>query len=124
MAVFNAVGGQPDHAARATRAAAALLRGSLRLVAAHPTWPRFRAGIATGPAAVGHVGTAEQRSFAAIGDTTNLAARLQSLARPGQAVVAASTARRAGNIRLESLGTVEVKGRSEPVEIFALASET
>ena len=124
MAVFNAVGGQPDHAARATRAAAALLRGSLRLVAEHPTWPRFRAGIATGPAAVGHVGTAEQRSFAAIGDTTNLAARLQSLARPGQAVVAASTARRAGNIRLESLGTVEVKGRSEPVEIFALASET
>ena len=83
-----------------------------------------RTGIATGRAAVGHVGTAEQRSFAAIGDTTNLAARLQSLARPGQAVVAASTARRAGNIRLESLGTVEVKGRSEPVEIFALASET
>ena len=37
---------------------------------------------------------------------------------------AASTARRAGNIRFESLGTVEVKGRSEPVEIFALASET
>jgi hypothetical protein len=32
-------------------------------------------------------------------------------------------ARRAGDIRLESLGAVEVKGRSEPVEIFALASE-
>ena len=72
----------------------------------------------------GSLTATQSASSAAIGDTTNLAARLQSLARPGQAVVAASTARRAGNIRLESLGTVEVKGRSEPVEIFALASET
>ena len=123
MAVFNAVGGQPDHAARATRAAVALLRVSRRLADEHPTWPRFRVGVATGRAAVGHVGTAEQRSFAAIGDTTNLAARLQSLAQPGQAVVAASTARFAGDVRLESLGAVEVKGRSEAVEIFALVAE-
>lgn len=121
MAVFNAVGRQPDHAARATRAAKALLRESRRLADEHPAWPRFRAGVATGRAAVGHVGTAEQRSFAAIGDTTNLAARLQSLARPGQAVIAASTARLAGDVALEPLGTVDVKGRSEPVEIFALA---
>jgi adenylate cyclase len=123
MAVFNAVGRQPDHAARATRAAAELLRASRRLADEHPAWPRFRAGLATGRAAVGHVGTAEQRSFAAIGDTTNLAARLQTLARPGQALITASTARLAGDVALEPLGTVDVKGRSEPVEIFALAAD-
>ncbi len=121
MAVFNAVGDQPDHAERATRAAGRLLTASTRLAETRPGWPRFRAGLATGPAAVGHVGTAEQRSFAAIGDTTNLASRLQALARPGQAVLAASTARHVSGVPLEALGTVEVKGRVEPVEVFALA---
>jgi class 3 adenylate cyclase len=120
MAVFNAVGDQPDHAERATRAARKLLDSSTDLADTHPHWPRFRAGLATGTVAVGHVGTAEQRSFAAVGDTTNLAARLQALARPGQAVLAASTARRLSNVPVEPLGTVQVKGRRDPVEIFAL----
>ena len=120
MAVFNAVGDQPDHPRRATRAARRLLQTSTRLADEHPGWPRFRAGLATGAAAVGHVGTAEQRSFAAIGDTTNLAARLQALARPGQAVVAASTADLLPGTPLEPLGAVEVRGRTEPVEVFAL----
>ncbi|HEX2303585.1 MAG TPA: adenylate/guanylate cyclase domain-containing protein [Gaiella sp.] len=122
MAVFNAVGDQPDHAERGTRAAKDLLESSARIADEHPGWPRFRAGLATGTAAVGHVGTAEQRSFAAIGDTTNLAARLQALARPGQAVLAGSTARRLSSMPLEPLGTVQVRGRSDPVEIFALGA--
>jgi adenylate cyclase len=120
MAVFNAVGDQPDHAERATRAAKELLDSSARVAESHPDWPRFRAGLATGTAAVGHVGTVEQRSFAAVGDATNLAARLQALARPGQAVLAASTAHRLSDMPLEPLGRVTVKGRSDPVEIFAL----
>ena len=121
MAVFNAVGDQPDHAERAARGARRLLESSTHIADAHPGWPRFRAGLATGTAAVGHVGTLEQRSFAAIGDTTNLAARLQSIARPGQAVLAASTAIRVRELGLDPLGTVDVKGKREPVEIFALA---
>jgi class 3 adenylate cyclase len=120
MAVFNAVGDQPDHAERATRAARTMLASSERLAAEHPGWPRFRAGLATGPAAVGHVGTPEQRSFAAIGDTTNLAARLQSHARPGQLVLASSTATRLSGVALRSLGMLQVKGRTEAVEAFEL----
>jgi class 3 adenylate cyclase len=120
LAVFNAVGDQPDHAERAARAAMGLLRSSTTLADANPGWPRFRAGLATGRAAVGNVGTQEQRSFTAIGDTTNVAARLQALARPGQAVVAASTAHKLPRVDLEPLGSVEVKGRREPIEIFAL----
>jgi class 3 adenylate cyclase len=95
-----------------------MLASSEELAAEHAGWPRFRAGLATGPAAVGHVGTHEQRSFAAIGDTTNLAARLQSQARPGQLVIAGPTAALLPGVALRSLGTLSVKGRAEPVEVF------
>jgi adenylate cyclase len=120
MAVFNAVGDEPDHSARAAQAAATMLSASERLASEHPGWPRFRAGLATGPAAVGHVGTAEQRSFATIGDTTNLAARLQTHARPGEVVVAGTTAEQLTGVDLEPLGALRVKGRSEPVVAYRL----
>src|SRR5206468_1312123 len=121
MAVFNAVGDQPDHAARGLEGATMLLDTSERLAAEHAGWPRFRAGLATGPAAVGHVGTTEQRSFAAIGDTTNLAARLQAHARPGELVAAGSTVFELPDpTGLEPRGAISVKGRAEPVEVFHL----
>jgi adenylate cyclase len=120
MAVFNAVGDQHDHAERALRASISLLRASERLASEHADWPRFRVGLATGPAAVGHVGTREQRSFATIGDTTNLAARLQARARPGQLLLAGSTAALLQGVRFESLGTLKVKGRGAAVEVFGL----
>ena len=119
MAVFNAVGDQPDHADRALRAARTMLAASARLAAEHEGWPRFRAGLATGPAVVGHVGTSEQRSFTAIGDTTNLAARLQGHASPGEVVVAGSTAALlVGDHGLTPAGPLQVKGRAAPVETF------
>ena len=86
-----------------------------------PGWPRFRAGVNTGPAIVGNVGTAEQRSFAAIGDTINLASRLQTAAAPGQVVVGSATvAELGGEAVLESLGMIDVKGREASVEAFAV----
>ena len=121
MAVFNAMGDQPDHADRGLRAARALLASSESLARRSASWPRFRVGLATGPAAVGHVGTEDQRSFAAIGDTTNLAARLQTEARPGEALVAGSTASlvsRPG--ALTARGRIAVRGRTEEVDVFAL----
>jgi adenylate cyclase len=121
MAVFNAVGDQRDHADRGIRAARALLDASESLATRNPGWPRFRAGVATGPAAVGHVGTADQRSFAAIGDTTNVAARLQAEARPGEALIADSTAARSDGAELESRGQLALRGRDEPLEVFALS---
>jgi adenylate cyclase len=116
MAVFNAVGDQSDHAERAARAATGLLRSSTTLRRDYDA--RGDADSGSHPRTQT---TREQRSFTAIGDTTNLAARLQALARPGQAVITASTARRLSHVELEPLGWVEVKGRREPVEIFGLA---
>jgi len=74
-----------------------------------------RVGINTGQAAVGQVGSAEPRAVA-LGDATNVAARLQSLAEPGTIAVGAATARRlAHRFVFEPLGEFEVKGRQAPV---------
>jgi class 3 adenylate cyclase len=63
----------------------------------------------------------EQRSFAAIGDTTNLAARLQASAQPGVVVVGATTRAALGEEAVfEPLQPLELKGKSEPVEAFVL----
>ena len=91
MVVFNAAADQDDHAARACRAALELQRASGRIADERPGWPRFRAGVNTGPAVIGNVGSVERRSFTAIGDTTNLAARLQAQAEAGQVVIGATT---------------------------------
>jgi adenylate cyclase len=120
MVVFNVADDQPDHARRAARAAVALQRAA-EGIADSPDWPRFRVGVNTGLAVVGNVGSAEQRSFTAIGDTTNLAARLQTLAQPGQVVLGGATlAALGGAARVEALGRIEVKGKREPVEAFVL----
>jgi len=121
MVVFNATGDQPDHARRAVAAALAMQRAADAIAASRIDWPRFRAGVNTGTAIVGNVGTAEQRSFAAIGDTTNLAARLQTAAAPGQVVVGTTTAETlAGSAVLEAIDPLELKGRSEPVAAFVV----
>ncbi|MDP8943264.1 MAG: adenylate/guanylate cyclase domain-containing protein [Actinomycetota bacterium] len=121
MVVFNATGDQPDHALRAARAALRMLEATDAIARDRPGWPRFRAGVNTGRAIVGHVGVQEQRSFAAIGDTTNLAARLQAQARPGQAVIGPGTYERIRDAaEVEPLGPLELKGKREPVEAFTL----
>jgi adenylate cyclase len=120
LVVFNGAGDQPDHALRALRAGLGLQHAADGLAESQQL-PRFRVGINTGVAVVGNVGTLEQRSFTAIGDTTNLASRLQGLARPGQVVVGAATLAAAGaRPRVESLGAVTVKGKRDPIEAYLL----
>jgi adenylate cyclase len=123
MVVFNAAADQPDHSLRATRAGLALQRAADELASAEPGRPRFRVGINTGPAIVGNVGTTEQRSFTAIGDTTNLASRLQTYAEPGQVVIGESTYAGLGeDARVEALGGLELKGKADPVAAYVLIS--
>ena len=86
-------------------------------------WPRFRVGLHTGPAVVGNVGAAGQQSFSAIGDTTNVAARLQGAARPGHVLMSAATRERLeGLVTVEPLGPIVLKGKDEPVEAFELVA--
>ena len=120
MAIFNAPVRQKDHALRAARAALGL-QAATASIRADPGTPRFRVGLNTGLALVGNVGSAELRNFTAIGDTTNLAARLQTFAPPGSVVVAERTMALLGNkADARPLGTPELKGKSVPVMVYEL----
>ena len=121
MVVFNAGADQDDHAPARAGLRLELQRTSGRIADGRPGWPRFRAGVNTGPAVIGNVGSAARRSFTAIGDTTNLAARLQTQAQAGQVVIGGDTLAELGeSARVEPLGPLELKGKSRPVEAFVL----
>jgi adenylate cyclase len=121
MVVFNAAADQPDHALRAARAGLALQQVAEEVALGREGWPRFRVGINTGPAIVGNVGTEEQRSFTAIGDTTNLAARLQTAAQPGQVVLGAATYEAIrSELEAHPIGELELKGKAAPVAAYLL----
>ena len=79
-----------------------------------------RVGVNSGRAGVGLVG-GDDPQVVALGDATNVAARLESRAEPGTIVVGEETARRlAGRFVTEPLGEITVKGRSVPVSIWRL----
>jgi class 3 adenylate cyclase len=131
MALFNAPQDQPDHAWRAVKAAIAMQR-KLRLVS--KGWKhkmRFSIGINTGEAVVGNIGSASLRNYTAIGDSVNLAKRIQETAAPGQILIsqqthalATATANSKGKeeekIISDRVGTASVKGRSQPAEIYEI----
>jgi adenylate cyclase len=120
MATWGTRGDQPDHAERAVNAAAALQMETARLAAEHPDWPRFRAAVNTGEALVGVVGAESGRSYTVIGDTVNVASRLESRAPTGGVVVGGATLRAVPGLRATSLGEVEVRGKRERVDAYLL----
>lgn len=123
FAIFGAPTSRPDHAARACAAAHAILERTAHLAEPPTDGPRFSIGINSGPALVGNIGSDEYRNFTAIGDTTNVASRLQNLAGAGEIVIGPETARMlAGSVRLIPLGSVSVKGRAQPVDAFRIST--
>jgi predicted ATPase len=75
-------------------------------------------GLNSGLVVVGSIGDNLRMDYSAIGDTTNLAARLQQFAEPGTILVSESTTRLVqGYVRLEALPPVQVKGKTEPVPL-------
>jgi class 3 adenylate cyclase len=121
MALFNAPASQPDHALRACRAALAMQRAIAPIAAEAGDMPRFGIGVNTGEALVGNIGSEAIRNFTAIGDTVNLASRLQSRAEGGQVLINASTyALVREHAEVQTIGQIQVKGKAEPVEVFLL----
>jgi class 3 adenylate cyclase len=120
MATWGTRGDQPDHAARAVRAAADLQRETQRIADAHPGWPRFRAAVNSGAALVGVLGVESGRSYTVVGDTVNVAARLESRAPAGGVVIGGATLRAVPGLRVTALGPQAVKGKEEPVEAYRL----
>ncbi len=121
LALFNAPARQSDHARRAVRAALAMQHAVEAIAAGEPGWPRLRVGANTGPALVGNIGSETLRGFNAMGDAVNVAARLQSLAEPGQVVIGEATRRAIGDaVGVRELGELTVKGRQQPVRAYAV----
>ena len=120
MATWGTRGDQPDHARRAVEAALALQDETSRLAAEHPGWPRFRDAVNSGEAMVGVLGAESGRSYTVIGDTVNLASRLQAEAPAGGVVIGETTLRAIPGTRVRSLGSVTVKGKHDPVEAYLL----
>jgi class 3 adenylate cyclase/tetratricopeptide (TPR) repeat protein len=80
---------------------------------------KMRIGIHTGPVVVGTVGNNLRVDFKAVGDTVNLASRMEGLAEPGATHVTEATFKLTeGFFRFEALGEKEVKGKKEPVKVY------
>ena len=128
MALFGAPLAHEDHAHGALSAALAIqerlvpLQDDVRR--AHGIEFRIRMGINTGVVVVGAIGRDLRMDYTAVGDTTNLAARLLSLAKPGQIAVSQRTQHlRDGYFVFEDLGEFQVKGKTDPVRVYALVRE-
>ncbi len=115
--------GHEDNAARAVRTALALVAeiGKLNPLG-QPL--RVRIGVATGMVVVGDlIGTGAVREWTAMGETPNLAARLQALAEPDTVLIADATKRLVGSrFTYEDLGSVPVKGFNAPVRAWRVVA--
>jgi len=129
MAVFGAPDPQADHATRAINCAQAMHAGQHRL---DQTWVTeglapfgLGIGISTGEVAAALLGSDERLEYTMVGDTVNLAQRLQDLARPaGTTVLSAATVDAAdGEWPLQPMGECLVKGRTTPVVAFRLPAQ-
>lgn len=126
MAVFGAPDPAPDHAARAVRAACAMHTGQRALDAewAAQGLAAFGLGIglSTGEVAAALLGSDERVEYTLVGDTVNLAQRMQDLARPaGTTVAVETTVHVSGDAwSWESLGARPIKGREHPVHAYRL----
>jgi adenylate cyclase len=89
--------------------------------------PRVKLGIGinSGEATVGCIGAAQRLEYTAIGDTINIASRIEGQAKPGQILVTEATARELGDdFTLSEPWAVEVKNIDEPVQIYSVTYET
>jgi class 3 adenylate cyclase len=136
VAIFGAPHALPDHAARACLAAAGMqaAQAGLRHLWAMPgaTWPegvrrmRTRIGLHTGEAVVGNMGSKQRFTYTMMGDSVNLAARLEQLGKAYGADVLVSEPTReaalvhAPHLVFRFLDLVAVKGRRQPVRVYEL----
>jgi len=127
MALFGAPIAHEDHARRAVQAAIAIQR------ALHPLDEELRSkgrsglqvrqGLNTALVVVGTIGTDLRMDYTAVGDITNVAARLQHATKPGSILISGRTRRLIeGYFQLRSLGALDLKGKAEKVVAFEVLS--
>lgn len=127
MAFWGAPLAQPDHARRAVNAALGMMRrlAKLQIRWQEKGWPYVDIGIGihTGLATVGNMGSAKRFDYTIIGDSVNIAARLEGLNKEYKThiIISEETKKRLDGARdARPIGEVTVKGKTVPVKIFSL----
>jgi class 3 adenylate cyclase/tetratricopeptide (TPR) repeat protein len=128
MALFGAPIAHEDAARRAVAAALAMQRALTEYAGAveerHGLRLQFRVGLNTGPVVVGTISDTLAMDYTAIGDTVNLAARMEQLAEPGAVYLSAHTESAVRDyVECEPLGALAIRGKAEPVTAFKALRE-
>ena len=125
MALFGAPIAHEDHAHRACYAALAIQKGmeedGEKIRKQYGLDFKMRIGLNSGSVLMGSVGNDLQMEYTAMGDTTNLASRMQMNARPGTVLISGNTQKLARNFfEFQSLEKIPVKGKEELQDAFEL----
>jgi class 3 adenylate cyclase len=129
LAFFGAPLAHEDDAERAARAALEILSSiheySDQLSKSKKVDKfQMRVGLNSGPVVVGNIGSDLHMEYLAVGDTVNLAARMQSAAEPDTILISENTYRLAANLfNYENKGKITVKGKAEPIQVYRVVSE-
>jgi len=126
LAYFGYPRAHEDDAERAVRAALGVVEAAAKLTPRPGLSIAVRVGIATGLVVAGEIigkGASEER--AVVGETPNLAARLQSVAEPGTVVISATTQQLVGGLfEYQALDGLELKGLSEPLQAWRVLGQS
>ena len=128
MAIFGAPIAHEDHAQRACYAALSIQKAirqyGEKLRKERGLDFKMRIGLNSGPVVVGAIGDDLRMDYTAIGDTTNLAARVEQAAKPGEIWVSQETRNIIrGYFKEESIGEIPLKGKAQPQHLYRLISD-
>ncbi len=129
MALFGAPLALENHAKKACEASLAIQNAiksySKEIEAKFAVSFKMRIGLNSGQVVVGSIGDDLRMDYTAIGDTTNLAARMESTAEAGTILISPNTYKQIKqNFIFEPMGRIKVKGKEEPLDVYKLVSKT
>jgi class 3 adenylate cyclase/tetratricopeptide (TPR) repeat protein len=123
MALFGAPNADEDHAKRACHAGIAI-RGAIlpfsnRILKRYGSEFKMRIGINSGMVVVGSVDSGYATEYTALGDTINIASRIESITPPGAVCCSSNTFRLARDFfQFEAMGSTKVKGKAHPIDLY------
>jgi len=127
MAIFGAPAPQPDRQAQSVRAALEMIELVEQLnfdrEMQNKAAIRIGVGVASGELIAGYTGTQHRATYTCVGDAVNLAARLEAYTKQAGRPILIDAATRAGldpSVQIEDLGPVELKGKQQAVNVFAV----
>ncbi len=126
MVVFNTPISDPEHARHAVQCAQEIITVTENVTFEHDIKLKTRVGINTGTVVAGNLGSSDRYEYTVIGDPVNTAQRLENLNKKfdTRILFSASTLESAGNdIEAKPMGSVHIKGKAEPIQVYTIKEE-